>query len=130
DIEKVTRQSIPSWDRRNDRQLGAATAALPDPGGKPERPDTRGQGRGGQGRGGQAQPHRGAHKPKRNRNHGGGGQGGQRHEGAPARPGGEGQRPAAQQPASKPGGGFKGPRRGRGGGGGSSSGRTGVWSNR
>ncbi|MFZ5668755.1 MAG: DEAD/DEAH box helicase, partial [Pseudomonadota bacterium] len=28
DIEKVTRQRIPSWDRRNDRALGAAQAAL------------------------------------------------------------------------------------------------------
>ena len=43
DIQKVTRQTIPSFDRRNDRQLGAATAALPDPGGKAERPDTRGR---------------------------------------------------------------------------------------
>ncbi len=129
DIEKVTRQSIPSWDRRNDRQLGAATAALPDPGGKPERPDTRGQGRGGQ-----AQPHRGAHKPKRNRNHGGGGPaktgaaGGHRHEGAPARADGQGAanpKPQGGRPA------FKGPRRSGGGGGGSqSSGRSGVWSNR
>jgi ATP-dependent RNA helicase RhlE len=113
DIEKVTRQRIPSFDRRNDRQLGAATAAMPDPGGRPERPDTRGQGNG----------HRGQHQPKRNRNHGGGGQtkhgkAGHRHEGAPAR---QGERPAQpQRPA------FKGPRRG----GGQSSGRTGVWSNR
>ena len=27
DIQKVTRQTIPSFDRRNDKQLGAATAA-------------------------------------------------------------------------------------------------------
>ena len=115
DIEKVTRQQIPSWDRRNDRQLGAATAAMPDPGGRPERPDTRGQGNG----------HRGQHQPKRNRNHGGGGQtkhgnAGHRHEGAPARQGEQQPRPAGGRPA------FKGPRRG----GGQSSGRTGVWSNR
>jgi ATP-dependent RNA helicase RhlE len=117
DIEKVTRQRIPSFDRRNDRQLGAATAAMPDPGGRPERPDTRGQNNG----------HRGQHQ--RNRNHGGGGQtkhgkAGHRHEGAPAR---QGERPA-QQP-QRPAGGrpaFKGPRRG----GGQSNGRTGVWSNR
>ena len=31
DIEKVTRQRIPSFDRRNDRGLGAATAAMPEP---------------------------------------------------------------------------------------------------
>jgi ATP-dependent RNA helicase RhlE len=42
DIQKVTRQTIPSFDRRNDRALGAATAAMPEPQGiKPERPDTR-----------------------------------------------------------------------------------------
>jgi ATP-dependent RNA helicase RhlE len=106
DIEKVTRQRIPSFDRRNDRQLGAATAALPEVAGKPERP---------------AQPHRGEHKPQRNRNHSAP-KAGHRNEGGPARGG--------EQPARA---GFKGPRRGRGGGGGSqhaSSGRTGVWSNR
>src|SRR5258708_33181981 len=94
DIQKVTRQPIPSFDRRNDRQLGAATAAMPEPQGvKPERADTRGQ------------PHRGEHKAKRNRNHGGGGGGGHRHEGAPARVGGE-------EPAARPS--FKGPQRGGG----------------
>lgn len=30
DIQRVTRQTIPSFDRRNDRRLGAATAALPE----------------------------------------------------------------------------------------------------
>ncbi|MDB5499912.1 MAG: ATP-dependent helicase [Phenylobacterium sp.] len=110
DIQKVTRQTIPSFDRRNDKQLGAATAALPEPQGvKPERADTRGAG-----------PHRGQHQQKRNRNHGGGGAGGHRHEGAPARGNGGGEKPA-QRPA------FKGPQRG---GGAQSSGRTGVWSNR
>ncbi|HEX4710219.1 helicase-related protein, partial [Phenylobacterium sp.] len=109
DIQKVTRQTIPSFDRRNDKQLGAATAALPEPAGKPERADTRGAG-----------GHRGNHQPKRNRNHGGGGNGGHRHEGAPARGNGGDQKPA-QRPA------FKGPQRG---GGAQSSGRTGVWSNR
>ncbi|HEX5262757.1 MAG TPA: DEAD/DEAH box helicase [Phenylobacterium sp.] len=108
DIQKVTRQTIPSFDRRNDKQLGAATAALPEVAGKPERADTRGQ------------PHRGNHQPKRNRNHGGGNGGGHRHEGAPARSGEA--KPAGGRPA------FKGPR--RGGGGNQSSGRTGVWSNR
>ncbi|MDB5427531.1 MAG: hypothetical protein JWR43_1506, partial [Phenylobacterium sp.] len=53
-------------------------------------------------------------------NHGGGGAGGHRHEGAPARGPGGGEKPA-QRPA------FKGPQRG---GGAQSSGRTGVWSNR
>ncbi|THD60951.1 DEAD/DEAH box helicase [Phenylobacterium sp.] len=128
DIQKVTRQTIPSFDRRNDKQLGAATAALPDPGGRAEREDTRG-----------AQPHRGQHQPKRNRNHGGGGQGGgHRHEGAPARSGETrgGQAQPAKSGHGRPA--FKGPRRDGGGaggaaggnGGGQPAGRTGVWSNR
>jgi ATP-dependent RNA helicase RhlE len=110
DIEKVTRQRIPSFDRRNDRHLGAATAAMPDPGGKPERADTRG-----------SQPHRGQHQPKRNRNHAAA-KPGQRADGRPeGRPAGGDAKPS-----------FKGPRRGRGGGsgGGRSSGSSGVWSNR
>jgi ATP-dependent RNA helicase RhlE len=117
DIEKVTRQRIPSFDRRNDRQLGAASAAMPEPAGlKPERPDTRKQ----------AQPHRGGHKAKPNRNHASGKPAHRSDGAAPARVGGGGeQRPAAAKPA------FKGPRRsGGGGGGGQSAGRTGVWSNR
>jgi ATP-dependent RNA helicase RhlE len=112
DIQKVTRQTIPSFDRRNDKQLGAATAALPEPKGvKPDRADTRGAG-----------GHRGNHQPKRNRNHGGGGGGGHRHEGAPARGNGGGENKPAQRPA------FKGPQ--RGGGGNASPPRSGVWSNR
>ena len=116
DIEKVTRQRIPSFDRRNDRHLGAATAAMPDTG-KPERSQAaRPQGK--------AQPHRGAHAAKRNRNH------------ADAKPG---QRPEGSRPEGRPQGenakpGFKGPsRRRRGGGGGNAGGgdrSTGVWSNR
>jgi ATP-dependent RNA helicase RhlE len=119
DIQKVTRQTIPSFDRRNDKQLGAATAALPEPAGKPDRADTRGQ------------PHRGNHQAKRNRNHGGGGNGGgHRHEGAPARSngggnGGGGNGGGGNKPAQRPA--FKGPQRG---GGNQGSGRTGVWSNR
>ncbi len=109
DIQKVTRQTIPSFDRRNDKQLGAASAAMPEPQGlKPERADTRGQpgGRGG---------------PKRNRNHGGGGNSGHRHEGAPVRSGGgENKGGGNARPA------FKGPRRE----GAAAPARTGVWSNR
>jgi ATP-dependent RNA helicase RhlE len=112
DIEKVTRQRIPSFDRRNDRQLGAATAAMPEPVGvKAERP---------------AQPHRGEHKPQRNRNH------------APAkaaghhRPEGGRQAEAGAGAGGRPG--FKGPRRGGGsgaaGGGQRSGGKSEVWSNR
>jgi ATP-dependent RNA helicase RhlE len=125
DIEKVTRQRIPSFDRRNDRQLGAATAVMPEVG-KPDREDTRGQR---QPR--NAQPHRGQHQQKPNRNHSGP-KPGHRHEGAPARAAGGGERPAQARPAqAKPAGGgagFKGPRRGRTGGGGGGR-REGVWSN-
>jgi len=85
DIEKVTRQRIPSFDRRNDRHLGAATAVLPDTG-KTER---------------SAQPHRTSHKPRPNRNH------------APAKPGhrqdGGPPRLGEARPQRS---GFKGPRRG------------------
>ena len=107
DIEKVTRQRIPSWDRRNDRQLGAATAAMPEVAGKPERPS---QPQKSQSQ--KAQPHRGEHKPQRNRNHAPAKTpaGHHRHEG-----GGQ-QRTEAGKPAAR------GPRRGRGG-------RAGVWSN-
>ena len=116
DIQKVTRQTIPSFDRRNDKHLGAASAAMPEPQGiKPERADTRGQPGGGRG------------GPKRNRNHGGGGNSGHRHEGAPVRSGG------GNGGGEKSGGGgnarpsFKGPRRE---GGNAAPARTGVWSNR
>jgi len=109
DIEKVTRQRIPSFDRRNDRQLGAASAAMPEPAGvKPERA---------------AQPHRGEHKPKRNRNHSGPKAGGR--EGAPARSGGNGG--GGERAASRPA--YKGPQRG-GGNASAPASRTGVWSNR
>jgi ATP-dependent RNA helicase RhlE len=100
DIQKVTRQTIPAFDRRNDRGLGAATAALPEAPGRAERP---------------AHPPRDSHpKPKRGRT---GHEGGGRNKAQ-----GQGQsRPQAAKPA------FKGPKRG---GGRPSSGRTGVWSNR
>jgi ATP-dependent RNA helicase RhlE len=125
DIEKVTRQRIPSFDRRNDKQLGAATAVMPEVG-KPDREDTRGQKGGGRG----PQPHRGQHQPKRNRNHSDP-KPGHRHEGAPVR---SNVIPTdAERPAPKPAtGSYRGPRRGGGGGGRSSGGgqRSGVWSNR
>lgn len=109
DIEKVTRQRIPSFDRRNDRHLGAATAAMPEVG-KPERP---------------AQPHRQGHPKKPNRNHSQA-KPGRRPEGGPPREGSKSG--GAERPA------FKGPRRGGGGAGGRgrSGGpeRSGVWSNR
>ena len=53
DIQKVTRQTIPSFDRRNDRDLGAATAAMPEPAGvRPERAPN--AGRNGQPKGGRS----------------------------------------------------------------------------
>ena len=108
DIEKVSRQRIPSFDRRNDRHLGAATAVMPDVG-KADRADTRG-----------SQPHRGQHAQKRNRNHGGANGGGHRHEGAPARH--DGDKPAFKGPSRGNGGGSG---RGRGGGAGRSGGTGG-----
>ncbi|THD79275.1 MAG: DEAD/DEAH box helicase [Phenylobacterium sp.] len=106
DIERVSRQRIPSFDRRNDRQLGAATAAMPDVGGKPERP---------------AQPHRGGHQTKHNRNHAGGKTGRERQEGQQPRSAGGGQGAAPKRSSGgNGGGGFKGPRR---------ENRGGVWSN-
>jgi ATP-dependent RNA helicase RhlE len=114
DIEKVTRQRIPSFDRRNDRHLGAATAALGEPA-KEERP-AQPQGK--------PQPHRGEHKPKRNRNHAQAKTEAHhhRHEGGQGRAA----EPAGPKPASR------GPRRRRGGGGGGGGGQRsgGVWSNR
>ena len=84
DIQKVTRQTIPSFDRRNDRGLGAATAAMPEPTGvRPER--TPNQGRNHQPKGG--------NRGNRGRSGGGGG-------------GGQSQAKPAGQRA-----GFKGPRR-------------------
>jgi ATP-dependent RNA helicase RhlE len=113
DIEKVTRQRIPSFDRRNDRHLGAATAALGEPA-KPERASEPQK----------TQPHRAEHKPKRNRNHAApkAEPHHHRHEGGERR-----NEPAAAKPAAK------GPRRRRGGqrnAGGGQRGSSGVWSNR
>jgi ATP-dependent RNA helicase RhlE len=113
DIQKVTRQTIPAFDRRNDKGLGAATAAMPEPAGvKPEReprqqqrnarPATRHDAH-------ERQAH-GAPKPKgqiRRRRGGGGGA---------AKP--------AAAPAAAPAS-FRGPKRGGGG-----KPRSGVWSNK
>jgi ATP-dependent RNA helicase RhlE len=116
DIEKTTRQRIPSFDRRNDRHLGAATAVMGEPAGvKPERPAQPQRARPQN-----AQPHRGENK--RNRNHAqpkAEAHHHRREDGAPARPAAE----RTAQPASK------GPRRRRRGGGGGGGQRSGVWSN-
>ncbi len=67
DIQRTTRQTIPSWDRRNDRTLGAAEAALraAEPAEKPQAARSQQQQkRKPQGQGqGQAQQHRQAHRP-------------------------------------------------------------------
>jgi ATP-dependent RNA helicase RhlE len=106
DIQKVTRQTIPAFDRRNDKALGAATAAMPEPAGvRPERPANAGRN----------------HQPKSgNRNNRGRSQGG----------GGGGGGQSQAKPSAARGAGFKGPKRGGGGGGDSAPARTGVWSNR
>jgi ATP-dependent RNA helicase RhlE len=67
DIQRVTKQTIPSWDRRNDRTLGASEAALraAEPAQKPEKPRQQQQHhRGRKPNGGHGQPqHRPVHRP-------------------------------------------------------------------
>ena len=67
DIQRVTKQTIPSWDRRNDRTLGASEAALraAEPAQKPEKPRQQQQHhRGRKPNGGHGQPqHRPIHRP-------------------------------------------------------------------
>ena len=60
DIEKVTRQRIPAWDRRNDKALGALDAAIlaANPGRKASTPERAGGDNGG-----------GRNKPRRDRTH-------------------------------------------------------------
>ena len=83
DIQKVTRQTIPAFDRRNDRGLGAATAAMPEPAGvRPER-----------------QPNQGRNNQPKSGNRGNRGRSGN----------GGGQSQA--KPSAQRGAGFKGPRR-------------------
>ena len=115
DIQKVTRQTIPTFDRRNDKGLSAVTAAMPEPAGvRAERPANQGRGgQGGRGRNG------GGGGAGRAQNHGGGGRSENRSGG-----GGQGQPKPAAAKAN-----FRGPKRG----GERSSERpapTGVWSNR
>ncbi|MBC6981141.1 DEAD/DEAH box helicase [Caulobacter sp. 17J80-11] len=116
DIQRVTRQTIPSWDRRNDRALGALDAAIlaANPGRKAKTPEP-------------VEQPRGHGRPKRDRTH--------HAEGAPrakydpmagefgaAKP--EGGRPEGQR-APKRGGSYRPKRRrfGQGGGGGGGGGQ-------
>ena len=118
DIQKVTRQTIPSFDRRNDRQLGAAVAAMPEPQGKPDRADTRGQGgRGGARSGGGGGRNNNAAKSGQRQGSGQGRDQGRGHGGGQ----GGSEKPAAAANAN-----FRGPRRDEA----KPAGRTGVWSNR
>ena len=66
DIQRVTKQTIPSWDRRNDRSLGASEAALraAEPAQKPEPQRQQQKNRGRKPNAGHAQPqHRPVHRP-------------------------------------------------------------------
>ena len=80
DIEKLTRQSIPSFDRRNDKVLGAMLAVEPKPAFEPRADARRGQQR----NGGKTKAHAGGR---------GGSQGGGKSRGR--KPGGQGQSSSA-----------------------------------
>ena len=101
DIQKVTRQTIPTFDRRNDRALGAL-AAVEKTLSPPEPPRARAAPK----RGGP--PAGGASRARRNAGGGGGGGGGRSHQsnGSPGghnnKPRSNGPRPiAATQPAAR-----------------------------
>jgi ATP-dependent RNA helicase RhlE len=80
DIQKLTRQTIPTWDRRNDRQLAVLTAAAPAiPPAEQALPQAKGP--------------RPAHRGPKSHNHRPGG-----HQG---RPGGDGAKPAGGQPQGR-----------------------------
>ena len=108
DIQKVTRQTIPSFDRRNDRTLGAATAALPEIAGvKADRPDTR-----------KSDPRNNvpaALRKQRRRPAAGGGASGERHphgaRQAAERPHADRSKAPAKPAAAKAGDNFRGPKR-------------------
>ncbi|MGZ3277466.1 MAG: DEAD/DEAH box helicase [Caulobacteraceae bacterium] len=127
DIQKVTRQTIPSFDRRNDTRLGQATAMadklVPKDAGKGEDPiygqkqgKPRGESRGGGGRHGQGRPQGG-------QGHGHG-QGRARHDGQQAGPSGE----ARGETQGRGAGPNRNRRRRPGGGGGAKTPMSGSWS--
>ncbi|MFO1013674.1 MAG: DEAD/DEAH box helicase [Caulobacteraceae bacterium] len=117
DIQKVTRQTIPSFDRRNDKSLGVATAAIekaaPPPTAKEQRQDARDELPQGL--------RRGRNRPNRQKQggqkQGGQHQGGQKQNGQGRNGNGQGRHPQAQSgrdrpaQAQKPNDGFKGPKR-------------------
>ena len=133
DIQKVTRQIIPSFDRRNDPRLAQATAMadklVPKDAGKGEDPiygqkqnKPRGESRGGGGGGrhGQGRPQGGqghAH-----------GQGRARHDGQQAGPAGEARGEARGETQGRGGGPNRNRRRRPGGGGGAKAPMSGSWS--
>jgi ATP-dependent RNA helicase RhlE len=81
DIQKLTRQTIPSFDRRNDKVLGAITAATTSgPSAEQSLPQAKPRGQQGQHRSAKPHAHRpnghqggGQGQPNRNRRRGGGG---------------------------------------------------------
>jgi ATP-dependent RNA helicase RhlE len=81
DIQKLTRQTIPSFDRRNDKVLGAVTAATTSgPSAEQSLPQAKPRGQQGQHRSAKPHAHRpnghqgqGGGQPNRNRRRGGGG---------------------------------------------------------
>jgi ATP-dependent RNA helicase RhlE len=88
DIEKVTRQSIPAFDRRNDRTLGAMAAVEPKPAFQPRTEAKR--------------PARGGGQQRQRQKGGGGNGGGQRNGGAQRQPQSAGPRQiASTQPAAR-----------------------------
>jgi ATP-dependent RNA helicase RhlE len=108
DIQKLTRQTIPAFDRRNDRALGAAIAALPEAApAKPERAERPARPALGQRPAHAERPASADGAPKRRRRN---------------RTGGQPQGQAPAKPAAAPAA-FKGPKRGN-------KRRGGVWSNR
>ena len=115
DIQKVTRQTIPSFDRRNDRHLGAVTAAL-GAAGEPRAEAPAGR---------KPQPKPQAKPQGAKSRRGGGGQGhGRANSQAQANAQGRGERAEAHaKPAGAPA--FKGPRRSGAG----QQRRKDVWSN-
>ena len=128
DIQKVTRQIIPSFDRRNDQRLGQATAMadklVPKDAGKGEDP-IYGQK---QGRGGDSQRGRRGQGQGRPQGQGQGhshGQGRARHDGAQ---GEQRTEPRSEATGRGPGGPNRNRRRGSGGGGGAKAPMSGSWS--
>jgi ATP-dependent RNA helicase RhlE len=132
DIQRVTRQTIPSFDRRNDARLAQATAMadklVPKDAGKGEDP-IYGQKQGkprGESRGGGGGRH-GQGRPQGGQGHGHG-QGRARHDGQQAGPAGEARGEQRGETQGRGGGPNRNRRRGPGGGDGAKTPMSGSWS--